>query len=182
MRRLNCGPARCLLFPFHGDEWGGTAPDTVVALEQPIHGGVEVLGGGVGEVETVREGGRVLPAGGGALGMRPQDAGGDHGADEVARGGEACNSSARSNRKAPPRSASPHPRTCPAADCGSTGVLPCSAMARRPTVVRTAAPDLPGSRGDTIQRDFLEWRGPQPGRRNADSPSARRDVKRTNAD
>ena len=87
MRRSSSGLARCLLFPFHADKWGGTAPDTVVALEQPIHGGVEVLGGGVGEVETVGEGGRVPPAGGGVLGMRPQDAGGDHGADEVAGGG-----------------------------------------------------------------------------------------------
>ena len=64
------------------------ALDAVLALEQPVHGAVEVVGGGVADVEVVGEGGGMPPARGGELGMGLDDAGGDHSADEVAlRGG-----------------------------------------------------------------------------------------------
>ena len=50
-------------------------------------GGVQVLGAGVAQLEVIGQAGAVPPAGGGELGLGAQDAGGDHGADEVALAG-----------------------------------------------------------------------------------------------
>ena len=66
---------------------GQLALDALLALQQPVHGGVQVLGAGVAQAEVVGQAGGVPPAGGGELGLGAQDAGGDHGADEVALGG-----------------------------------------------------------------------------------------------
>ena len=49
------------------------ALDAVLALEQPVHGGIEVFGGGVAQVAVVGEGGGMPPAGSAELGIGPQE-------------------------------------------------------------------------------------------------------------
>ncbi len=58
--------------------------DPVLALEQPVHGGVELLFIGILDAEGLGQGGVGPPADRGELGVRCQDAGGDHRLDQIA--------------------------------------------------------------------------------------------------
>ncbi len=67
---------------------GQLALDAPLALQEPVHGRVEILGHGAADVEVVGQGGGAPPAGGGEPGVGLEDAGRDEGADEGAlRGG-----------------------------------------------------------------------------------------------
>jgi hypothetical protein len=46
--------------------------DPLLPLAEPIHRGIDLIGGRVLDAQIVREGGVVPPAGGGQLGRRPQ--------------------------------------------------------------------------------------------------------------
>lgn len=58
-----------------------------VAVGEPVHGRVELVLVGCGDVGVLDEGGVLPPGGGGELGVGFDDAGDDHGQDEVAFGG-----------------------------------------------------------------------------------------------
>lgn len=57
--------------------------DGVLALEQPVHGGVQVVFIGIDHAEFRGQGGAVPASGGGELGVGVDDPSGDHGQHEV---------------------------------------------------------------------------------------------------